>query len=199
MKALARSVLIVAAGLPLASCVPDWARQNNTPFIMEIAGISPSPLRSDVVSLNADGLPTVANDDVSVSVNVFRKNNNPDMGTSPVEHVYLERYEVRFFRSDGHNQEGVDVPFRITGPLGNLRFHTAGPGGAGEVENTVTITIVRHQAKLEPPLRNLRFGGNEDLITAIAEITIHGRTVQGGVLEARGNVQISFSDFEDAL
>jgi hypothetical protein len=196
MKAYAKLALAVTAVLPALSCTPDWATDNNTPFIMEIASISPSPLRSDVAVISGNN-PTVFNDDVSVSVNVFRKNNNPTLGTSPVEHVYLERYEVRFFRSDGHNTEGVDVPHRITGPLGNLRFHTAGPGGSGEVEQSVNITIVRHEAKLEPPLMNLRFGGNEDIITTIAEITIHGRTVQGGVLEARGNVQVSFADFAD--
>jgi hypothetical protein len=197
MKAYGRLALAAMAALPALSCTPDWATANNTPFILEIASITPSPLRSDVERLNNAGQPTVFNDDVSVSVNVFRKNNQPTLGTTPVEHVYLERYEVRFFRSDGHNTEGVDVPFHITGPLGNLRFHTASPGGQGEVEQAVAITLVRHQAKLEPPLKNLAFGGNEDIITTIAEITIHARTVQGGVLEARGSVQVSFADFAD--
>jgi hypothetical protein len=193
MKAYGRLALAVVAALPALSCTPDWATDNNTPYILEIASITPSPLRSDV--LTGGG---VVNDDVSVLVNLFRKNNNPTLATTPVEHVYLERYEVRYFRTDGHNTEGVDVPYHISGPLGNLRFHTAGPGGSGEVEQVVTITIVRHQAKLEPPLKNLELAGNEDIITTIAEITIHGRTVQGGVMEARGNVEVSFSDFADA-
>jgi len=192
MKVYQRLALAAVAALPAISCTPDWATDNNTPYILEIAAIEPSPVKSDV--LTGGG---VVNDDVTVSVNLFRKNNNPTIATTPVEHVYLERYEVRYFRSDGHNTEGVDVPFTITGPLGNLRFHTAGPGGSGEVEQTVAITIVRHQAKLEPPLKNLEVSGNEDIITAFAEITIHGRTVQGGVLEARGTVQVTFSDFAD--
>jgi hypothetical protein len=193
MKVYGKLMLAVAAALPALSCTPDWATQNNTPFIMEISSINNnSPVLSDVLTEGS-----VVNDDVNVAVNLFRKNNNPVLGTSPVEHVYLERYEVRYFRSDGHNTEGVDVPYRITGPLGNVRAHTPGPGGAGEVENVVNITIVRHQAKLEPPLKNLEFAGNEDIITTIAEITIHARTVQGGVLEARGNVQVSFADFAD--
>jgi hypothetical protein len=129
------------------------------------------------------------------------------MDTTPVEHVYLERYEVRYFRSDGRDVEGVDVPFRITGPLGNIRFHTAGPGGGGEVEQTVSITLVRHQAKLEPPLANLRGGTLTDtgafqlpngaVLTTIAEVTIFGRTVQGEALKAVGNVQVTFADFPD--
>lgn len=193
MKAFAWLLVGAAGALSSVSCTPDWATGNNTPYILEIANINGgSPLRSDVLNGGS-----IFNDDVLVSVNLFRKNNNTTLSTTPVEHVYLERYEVHFFRSDGHNVEGVDVPYTITGPLGNVRFHTAGPGGGGEVENTVSITVVRHQAKLEPPLKNLQNQGNQDIITTIAEITIHGKTVQGGVLEAKGNLQVSFADFAD--
>jgi hypothetical protein len=186
-------------------CVPDWAQQNSSPYIMEIASITKAdgslPILSDV------SIPVV-NDDAAVTVNIFRKNNNPALGTTPVEHIYLERYEVRYFRTDGRNQEGVDVPFRITGPLGNVRFHTPGPGGEGEVEAELLITIVRHQAKLEPPLRNLEGGIIGDTgaalgpgaiqLTTVAEITIHGRTVQGDALVAVGRAQVTFADFPDA-
>ena len=193
---------VVVAGLGLQGCTPDWATDNSTPFIIEIANVT-----------NADGeLPILAdvsfpvfNDEALVTVNVFRKNNNPDLATTPVEHVYLKRYEIRYLRSDGRDREGVDVPFRITGPLNNLRFHTAGPGGAGEVEQTFSLTLVRHQAKLEPPLANLRGGVFNDvnlanlpngaILTLIAEITIYAETVQGDGLKAVGNVQVTFADF----
>jgi hypothetical protein len=192
----------VGVGVSSSACVPDWAQQNSSPYVMEIAGISPSPLRSDVELVNG----SLANDDVQVLVNVFRKNNNAGLNVTAVEHLYLERYEVRFFRADGRNQEGIDVPFGITGPLANVRFHTVSAGD--EVEASVPITIVRHQAKLEPPLRNLRFLAGTDtdtvqqgggfFITTIAEITIHGRTVQGDALVAVGRLEVSFSNFADA-
>ena len=191
MKASAWLLVGLAGALSSVSCTPDWATANNTPYILEIASINGgSPLRSDVLTSNG-----IVNDDVLVTVNLFRKNNQVNQSVSAVEHVYLERYEINFRRSDGHNIQGVDVPYSITGPLGNVRFHTANPGG--EVENTVSITVVRHQAKLEPPLKNLENQGNQDIITTIAEFTIHGRTVQGGVLEARGSLQVSFADFAD--
>jgi hypothetical protein len=186
--------LIAAAAIAIlgeTACTPDWATENDSPFIMEISAINGgNPVLSDVS--------TMVNDDVSVDVNVLRKNNNPDLGVSPVEHLYLESYEVRFTRSDGRNQEGVEVPYRITGPLGNLRFHTASPGGQGEVEQTVSITIVRNQAKLEPPLINLKNGGGSIYITTIAEVTVFGRTIQGKGLKAVGNVQVTFGDFPDS-
>jgi hypothetical protein len=197
-------VAVVAAGLWSQGCTPEWATDNETNFIMEIANIRGAggemPILVDV------SFP-IANDEAEVTVNVFRKNNNPQISSPPVEHVYLKRYEVRYFRTDGRDVEGVDVPFRVTGPLGNLRFHTAGPGGGGEVENTVSITIVRHQAKLEPPIANLRGGvfndvqlttlPNAAILTLIAEVTIYGETVQGKGLKAVGNAQVTFADFPD--
>jgi hypothetical protein len=193
-------------GLSFVACVPDWAQQNATPYIMEIASITNAegelPILSDVNDAKTGGF---ENDNAVVTVNLFRKNNNADLSTSAVEHVYLERYEVRYFRTDGHNIEGQDVPYRVTGPLGNPRFHT--PASGSEVELETIITIVRHQAKLEPPLRNLRLAQAGDsgsvlvpqqaIITCIAEITIHGRTVQGQVLVASGRVPVTFSDFAD--
>jgi len=207
MKVSCAAMVAVLAGLVTAGCTPDWATTNSTPYIMEISGIGPAGGSIGSAIMSDVSIPVI-NDDADVSVNIFRKNNNISLGVSPVEHIYLERYEVRYFRSDGRNQEGVDVPYRITGPLGNIRYHTPGPGGNGEVEATVTITIVRHQAKLEPPLRNLQGGLVGDtgavqlpgagVLTTIAEITIHGRTVQGQGLEAKGNVQVTFADFPDA-
>jgi hypothetical protein len=203
---------IGALAVSMAGCVPDWAKENETGLIMEIAeivtfaggeesGTASSILRSDVVT---DG--SVFNDDAVVTVNLYRK--NPTVtATSALEHVRLESYQVRFFRTDGHSIEGVDVPHRITGPLSSLRFHT--PTETGEVEIDAPITIVRHQAKLEAPLINLSaLLGNtaidqfllpgQGLITAVAEITIYARQVTTGeALSATGNVQVTFGNFAD--
>jgi hypothetical protein len=104
--------------------------------------------------------------------------------------VLVERYEVRYFRSDGLNEEGVDVPFRISGGLSVL------VPADGEAE--VAIVLVRHQAKFEPPLSNLRgaFGG-ENVLSTTAEITLHGRTTAGQAVSTRGFVRINFADFAD--
>jgi hypothetical protein len=204
MKAYFRGALLGCGALVLAGCTPDWATSNNTPYILEIASITADggtlPILSDV---SVGG--SVFNDEAEVIISLFRKNNSDGLTTSPVQNVTLERYEVRYFRTDGRNTEGVDVPFRTTGPLSNLRFLAVDPGDVAEIE--ASITIVRHQAKLEPPLRNLKdvflgdtrtvlFGG-PGIMTAVAEITVHGRTVQGGVLSAVGRVNVTFADFAD--
>lgn len=187
----------------MAGCVPDWARENETGLIMEIANISSSsssgPLRSDVV-------PDI-NDDAIVSVNVYRK--NPDVtSTSALEHVRLESYAVRYFRTDGHSVEGIDVPHRITGALNSIRFHT--PTGVDEVQADAVITIVRQQAKHESPLAqlvgvfvnqpiNTLIVPGQGLITTVAEITVYARQVTTGEpLSATGTIEVTFADFANA-
>jgi hypothetical protein len=197
--------LAVVAALGASACVPGWARNNSSPYIIEIAAITNAggtlPIHSDV------SFPVV-NDIAQVTVNIFRKNNQPTLSTSPVEHVYLKRYEVRYVRTDGRSVEGVDVPYRISGPLGNIRFHTPGPGGGGEVQAVVSIDIVRQQAKLEAPLKQLQGGvlGDTSLgvlpqagvVTMIAIVTIDAETVEGDALEAQGSVEVTFADFPNA-
>lgn len=207
MKAWALRGAVISVAATMGGCVPQWAQDNTSPYILEIAGITDASGQVPILSDVADDNGAVFNDEARVTVNAFRKNNNTGLGVSPVEHIYLERYEVRYFRTDGRDAEGVDVPFRTTGPLGNVRFHTPGPGGAGEVQADLPITIVRHQAKREPPLLNLRnvtrtdtnaiqFGG-AGILTCVAEITVHGRTVQGDAMRAVGRVNVTFANFID--
>ena len=205
INGMRRAALMAAVGaVSLAACTPEWARHDASPYVLEIAGVNGgSSFNSDV------GFP-VTNDDVTVDVNILRKNNNSSLAVSAVGHVSLESYEVRFLRSDGRNQEGVDVPFRITGALGNVRLHTPSPNG--ETEATVSLTLVRHQAKLDPPLRNLQIDTTSPLnstgqgtagasfpgsvvLTTVAEITIYGRTIEGDALKGTGRVNVTFADF----
>ena len=205
---------VIAVAASSMGCVPDWAAENETGLIMEIASIGAvaggtqagggegvSVLFSDVASAGN----TTINDDAVVTVNVYRK--NPTVtATSALEHVRLESYQVRYFRSDGHSVEGVDVPHRITGPINAVRFHT--PTAEDEVEIDVPIVIVRQQAKREPPLVNLvgstsagqtigRIQG-EGIIYTTAEITVFARQVTTGEgLQASGRLQVAFADWVD--
>ena len=136
----------------------------------------------------------IAPDNATVSIAV--RSTNPNVTVPQVAMaVFLERYEIRYVRSDGRNTEGVDVPYRITGGMtGVIDALTAG-------SSAFTIEVVRRQAKLEPPLRNLRgntpdtLGGSAIVITVFAEITVHGRTTAGQAVQATGRVQIDFGDF----
>jgi hypothetical protein len=90
-------------------------------------------------------VPTVFNDTVTATHALQRE--EPVATATLINAITLTRYHVEFRRTDGRNTPGVDVPFGFDGGLGV----TIGPGTIAQV----AIELVRHQAKLEPPLKNL--------------------------------------------
>jgi hypothetical protein len=114
-------------------------------------------------------------------------------GNSPTTPTYansitVTRYRVVFKRADGRNTPGVDVPHPFDG------------GATGTFDangGTLTFAIVRAQAKLEAPLKALRGGGGDILISTIAEITFYGRDQNGNDVTVSGLVSINFADWGD--
>jgi hypothetical protein len=184
------------AALTLNACVPDYLETNNSQVIMRITKVSSESGEEEEPGdfLLSDVAPNF-NDNAILTVEVLPKNPSIEV-PGRFNDVMVERYEVRYFRSDGRNQEGVDVPFRISGPLGTLI-------PLGE-DADVAFVVVRHAAKREPPLLNLQTvtnlgsGGGLDVLTCVAEITLHGRTTRGEGVTASARLQITFADFADA-
>jgi len=182
-------VLVTALGaLAMIGCTPDWAKQGDAPVVLLMTAINDgAPLTSDIRLSN--GL--VCPDFVSLRVENHFK--NPNVTATGFRHDYtIERYEVRYFRSDGRNTEGVDVPYRISGNV------------AQEVQEesaaTLNLEVVRRQAKVEPPLGNLLNGGGPSIVTMFAEITLHARTTTDQTTNAvSARLQIDFADFGDGL
>jgi hypothetical protein len=201
MRAKAIVMVIGLAALAGSACVPDWAKRGETPTVLLMTTVnSGNPLTSDVRFSNG----VVCPDFILLRVeNHGRNPNGPSTGFRG--DMTIERYEVRYFRSDGRNVEGVDVPYRITGNL------------AQEIQEesaaTVNLEVVRRQAKLEPPLSNLRgpqgaaggvdlLNGNgaplANVITTFAEITLWARsTILRTTNSVSARVQIDFGDFND--
>jgi len=184
----AKAVVLVLGALAASGCVPEWARQGDSPNVLLMTAInSGSPITSDVQISNGAVCPDLV--DLRVE-NHLRNPLNTD--ASFRSDIVIERYDVRYFRSDGRSTEGVDVPFRITGNV------------AQEIQSgssaVLSLEIVRRQAKLEPPLRNLQRLGGGQVVTMFAEVTIHARsTVQQTTNPATARVQIDFADFVDTL
>jgi len=186
MRAMA--VVLALGALAMSGCVPDWAEQGDSPNTLLMTGInSGAPIDSDV-RISSGG---VCPDFVDLRVENHLKNPlNTD--ASFRSDVVIERYDVRYFRSDGRSTEGVDVPFRITG---NVAQEIQASNSA-----VLRLEIVRRQAKLEPPLRNLAGGGGAQIVTMFAEVTLHARsTIQQSLNTATARVQIDFADFGDTL
>jgi hypothetical protein len=114
---------------------------------------------------------------------------NPTSGPTTVDAITLTRYRVNFRRADGRNTPGVDVPYGFDG----ASSVTIPAGGSGEL----SIELVRHQAKQEPPLRNLVGFGGLGFISTIAEITIFGRDQNGNEVTATATMDVQFGDFAD--
>jgi hypothetical protein len=196
-------VLVGLCALVLASCAPDWARQNTSGMILRIEQIvaTPGGAGSAGPILHSDVCCAITTDTAALTVALLRT--NPTAPTTAVEDLTLTRYEVVYTRTDGHNVEGVDVPYRITGPLA---LNVTSPAASTVITTKITIDVVRAQAKLEPPLANLRknsnfvltggsAAGGDIFITTIAHITIFGTTTNGHNLSASTDLEITFADW----
>jgi hypothetical protein len=149
-----------------------------------------SALLSDVVTLvpPVTGSPTVFNDLGQASLTLQRKDQGaPGSPTtpSPANAVTLTQYHVKYIRTDGRNVQGVDVPFEFDGGLGITVSGSA----------TVGFELVRHQAKIEAPLKAL--ANNFQIISTIAEVTFYGHDQNGREVSVSGRIDVSFADFGD--
>jgi hypothetical protein len=186
MKTASRIALMLALGL--AGCTADYVKTGNAPVLLIIAGFSKNPLSSEVL-LQGSICPDVVN------VAVAARAKNPGVTVPQVpQAVLLNRYEVSYYRSDGRGVQGVDVPYSISGELAAaIDVKTSGT-------DDVPVEVVRRQAKMEPPLIQLRVDNNAGqafIITMFAKVTIYGHTVAGQDVSASASMQIDFADFVD--
>jgi hypothetical protein len=196
-----RAAYLVTAGLlAFAACTPDYADDGRSPVMLRIirvtagaggSGTGGAFLLSDVRDDEGNG---VFNDDVILTVQNVPKNQNDGTVYTRLQDVVLERYEVRYIRSDGRDVEGVDVPFSISGDVTAV-IPVEDPGVP------VTFIVVRHQAKREPPLANIQAGGanlsgGARAMTVFAKIIVYGRTIAGQAVKSNeATLEIGFGDF----
>ncbi len=182
---------VLAAVATFAGCSAGYTTDNNSTVLLILAAINGgTPLQSDVIK---DGT-TILSDSVKVSVAVRFKNRNITVAPSIPSAVIVDRYEVRYRRSDGRGVEGQDVPYTISGNIA-FAFDVKTSG-----TDDVLIEVVRGQAKLEPPLRNLQGAvknalGGAFILTVFADITLHGHTISGQAVSGTGTLQIDFADY----
>jgi hypothetical protein len=186
-----------------SACGGELMRTGRAPMFLTIESMQATPggggaqsafLLSDVqilVDQTVNGVttkvPTIVNDSVTASIRSNEK--NPSATATLINAITLTRYHVEFRRTDGRNTPGVDVPYGFDGGLGV----TIGPGSTAQV----AIELVRHQAKLEPPLKNLASTGGQGFISTIAEITFYGRDQNGNEVSVTGRIDVQFADFAD--
>ncbi len=108
-------------------------------------------------------------------------------GFSNLNWLKIDRYRVVFRRADGRNRPGVDVPYPFDGALSATITNTP---------TTIGFTMVRLQAKIEPPLVALSSGG-AIAISTIAEVTFYGEDLAGNGFATSGSMSVDFADWAD--
>lgn len=203
-----RLLIGAACVMPAVSCGSEMLRTGRSPVYLVVVGIvaqngatqdSESILHADVltfVEVSIGGVttrvPTIFSDGGTATIRAVAKNQTIE--TSPINAVTLTRYRVNFRRSDGRNTPGVDVPYGFDGGVSV----TIDPGGSAEVP----FELVRHQNKMEPPLRNLVGSSASSVaglgfISTIAEVTFFGHDQNGNAVTVTGNISVQFADFGD--
>lgn len=181
-----RLAVVAGLALGLAGCTNQIAKDGEADAFISIVDINGgSPLKSDVVTKGS-----VFND--LATVTVAARSKNPRFNETQYTRAFrITRYEIRYYRADGRNVEGVDVPYRIAGNLTTAV-------DIGEQNAEISIEFVRVQAKLEPPLRTLAGGGGAIAISCFAEVTLYATQIASGdVAMATGTLQINFADWAD--
>ncbi len=197
-RTLAGLAVAVSGIVGLTSCASDLTRTGSSPAFVIIdsiqgaSGADPEtfgvPLASDVQTGGG-----TFNDLGRATMRIGLR--NPGTSTSPttpspLNSITLTRYRVEFRRTDGRNTQGVDVPYAFDGAA----TVTIPADGAADV----VFEVVRNQAKLESPLRNLRGLGGSLIISTIAEVTFFGRDQAGNEVTASGTLSVNFADFADS-
>ena len=145
-------------------------------------------LASDVITV-VDDVATVFADNARVEFALRMKDpGSAGSPTSPTEAnaITVNRYRVQFIRADGRNVPGVDVPHTFDGAFTVTVSDTA----------SAVFTLVRVQAKREPPLSNIAVGNGIRLST-IAEITFYGHDQTGREVIATGRIGVNFGNWGD--
>lgn len=141
-------------------------------------------LHSDVITVIEDNV-TYFNDIGQVTFRLGMK--DPALATEPTQAnwITVNRYRVRYIRSDGRNTPGVDVPYPFDGAM------------TVTVSDAVTIgfELVRHVAKKEAPLKALADGSV--IISTIAEVTFWGKDQTGREVSVTANLFVDFGNFAD--
>ena len=106
---------------------------------------------------------------------------------SPLNIVTITHYRVVYRRSDGHNIQGVDVPYAFDS---GLTFSVPADGTA-----QIGFELVRHSAKEEAPVRATQVSGQ--IINTIGEVTFFGHDQAGNSVAVTGSIGINFGNFGD--
>lgn len=193
--------LLVALGLFLGtlSCTAT-EDDNTTNSFLQIVELDDNGgnffINSDVCrgTTNVPAACTVFNDVARVTIRNFNKDQTRPIAAG-LNDVILNRVRITYIRSDGRNVPGEDVPFPFDAAL-NFRIPI-------DSAATALFNIVRHQSKVESPLKELRGisgprnGGSFFILSTLAQVEFFGNDTAGRPITLTGSLTVNFADFAD--
>jgi len=191
-KTLFKTSILLALFIVLVSCNPleNETLSNSMLVIMsltgqDISGNTTNFLQSDVLTSTN----SVTADLAKVTFKAQMLNPNPINGSSQYNNVLVTRYVVSYFRSDGKNTEGVDIPYSFEGYLSTLV----------EIDNVeeLSFVLVREVAKLELPLINLHEGRGDGVLQLKAKVDFYGHDMANKAVKTTGYLTIYFANYAD--
>jgi hypothetical protein len=188
-SSVGRLVAGIVCVVATASCGSEMLRTGRSPMYLVVDGIGGGTSGTDAFILSdvlVNG--SIVNDSVTVRLSSAAKDATATLAA--INAITLTRYHVDFRRADGRERPGIDVPYGFDGGLSV----TINPNGTGNA----TFVLVRHQAKEEPPLRNLQSQGGLGIIQTIAEITLYGHDQNGNEVAVVARIDVHFGDFADS-
>jgi len=188
--------MVLAAAMTLPGCTDAQKQGLSSSYLIvesmqAASGAEPTKLSNTLNSDVYNKTKGLISDPGQVLLRLALK--DPGTLTSPLEpspnnFITVNRYHVRYVRSDGRNTQGVDVPFEFDG----ASTVTVGSSGA-----TLTLTLVRVQAKAEAPLSGLTGNGGAQVISTIAEVTLYGTDQTGREVSVVATISVNFADWAD--
>jgi len=133
-------------------------------------------------------VPTIFSDSATATIAVESKDNSVTAPSpTSISEVTFTRYRVEFFRTDGRNQPGVDVPYSYDSAV----TVTASPGTPA----SAGFELIRHTAKTEAPL--VALANNLQFISTICRVTFYGKDHAGNDVTASAQLGVTFGNFGD--
>jgi len=188
--------VLAAAVLILPACNPVEKESNAMSQLLIEAltgltaeGVEAFFVQSDVLFQDPNtGLTTIRADTAKATFSARQLDPNPILGPSNFADITVTRYTVSYFRSDGRNVQGIDVPYSFEGSV-TVRV----PVG---VATEMDFVIVRETAKQEAPLVNLlQASTRAEALAMTAKIEFYGTDGSNKTVKATGYLPVYFANF----
>jgi len=194
MKTLSKIGMLGLLILLMVSCnqLENESVSNSVLIMLSLTGQDLTGASSQIHYCDVEVGGGILNDPGSATVRAELLNPDPEFANSTYyQDILIYQIDISYWTPDGNVVEGVDVPYAFSQPINQVvKVGTTSP---------ISFTLVRHTAKMEPPLRELADLSKTKLLRMFAKVTLRSRDIAGHELApVSGDITIFFSNYGDA-